>query len=109
MYKESAANKTDYVLNGCLAEEWGAFSEYQHGFLDTPPPRNMLFALIQTRNYVSTSKPVGLLPAVGYINLVDAGKLADSQDIQAGIEKKKESIFILISEFHFNLIVLTNS
>ncbi|KAH9277741.1 hypothetical protein ECG_09657 [Echinococcus granulosus] len=92
--RESAVNKTDFVMNSLVAEQWGSILGDTGGngdsLLNASPPRNVLTALMKTCDYAEDQAIVGLLSAMKYENLVDVQKLVNSQK-QASNESALES------------------
>ncbi|CDI96554.2 hypothetical transcript [Echinococcus multilocularis] len=87
--RESAVNKTDFVMNSLVAEQWGSILGDTSGngdsLLNASPPRNVLTALMKTCAYAEDQAIVGLFSAMKYENLVDMKKLVNSQKVQDGI------------------------
>lgn len=77
-------------MNGFLVQQWNDAVNINVDYLNTPPPRNILFALTKTCDYALTDQPVGLLSAVGYSNIVNVDKLVESPEVQQGIQSGKE-------------------
>ncbi|VDK45480.1 unnamed protein product [Taenia asiatica] len=79
LIRETATNKTDFVLNGYVAHHWdslirGASSDAAE-FVITTPPKNPLFALTKTCNTKTSHRGVGLLSALGYSNMVNTSRI----------------------------------
>ncbi|VDD84220.1 unnamed protein product [Mesocestoides corti] len=95
--RETGVNKTDFVVDGLLARRWSSLVGRSVGgandFLNTPPPKHVLYALTQScRGSTKQSSRRGLLSAVGYTNLVDVSKLVNSQQVQEGIKEGKKVV-----------------
>ncbi|VDD78959.1 unnamed protein product [Mesocestoides corti] len=80
-----------------LARRWSSIVRGSVGgsndFLNTPPPRHVLYALTQScRGSTKQSSRRGLLSAVGYTNLVNVSKLVQSPPVQKGIEEGKKVV-----------------
>ena len=93
LVKESGIIKTDYVVNGLLANKWdsliGNALQDAAKFVNAPPPKNLLRALTKTCQGVPSRQPVGLLTALGYTNLINVSGVIDSPEVTNGIEQGK--------------------
>ena len=88
LYKDNAVEKTDFVINSLMAQQFGGMKTNLE-FMNSQPPKNLLSALTKTCDYGSDEQPVGFLTAIGYRNLIDVNKLVGSQEVQGGIESGK--------------------
>ena len=77
-------------MNSFVAHQWQDLLKTDIEFLDNPPPKNILHAIISTCDYPSGGQPVGLLPAIGYTNLVNIDKIVQNKGLQNGIESGRE-------------------
>ncbi|KAL5962658.1 hypothetical protein TSMEX_009605 [Taenia solium] len=91
---KSAVRMSDFVINGYVALKWKALISGAVGrsadFLNTSPPRNILFALTQTCSAEASQCPVGLFSALGYHSLINVAKIVDSQEVTDAIQQGKE-------------------
>ncbi|VDD78554.1 unnamed protein product [Mesocestoides corti] len=95
--RETGVNKTDFVVDGLLARRWSSLVGGSIGgandFLNTPPPKHVLYALTHTcRGSTKQSSRRGLLSAVGYTNLVDVSKLVNSPQVVDGIKEGRKTV-----------------
>ncbi|KAL5962186.1 hypothetical protein TSMEX_010078 [Taenia solium] len=94
--RETATNKTDFVLNGYVAHHWDSLirgvSSDAAEFVITTPPKNPLFALTKTCNTKTSHRRVGLLSALGYSNMVNTSRIVSSPTVAQGIAKGREIV-----------------
>ncbi|EUB59572.1 hypothetical protein EGR_05599 [Echinococcus granulosus] len=96
LVRESAINKTDFILNGYVAQHWNllihsAISEVGD-FVFTASPKNPLFSLAKTCNTKASRHKVGLLSALGYSNMVNTSQVVSSSAVTQGFAKGKEIV-----------------
>ncbi|KAH9277572.1 hypothetical protein ECG_09658 [Echinococcus granulosus] len=104
--RESAVNKSDFVVNSLVAEQWKSLIGDAVGgtadFLNTSPPRNILLALTRTCNRESSEHVVGLLSAVGYQSLISVSKLVNRPEVIQGIQQGREAVLKQIGSLNIS-------
>lgn len=92
LYENGAINKSDYVLNGVLKNQWDAMnseSTADVSYINLGAPKDLLQAFYHKCKTSSNSKVKGLLSAVGYDSIVNVTKLIESQEISNGLTEGK--------------------